>query len=99
MSQRCLNILHIVADQHHANMLGCVDRPVITPHTDRLTTDGVDLSPLLRGTTASVKDVAVTEWPWSKALRWKKPFALAADGREPNTKGPRARLRACGMRW
>jgi choline-sulfatase/uncharacterized sulfatase len=134
------------------------------------TGDGVDLSPLLRGTVTSVKDVAVTEWPWSKALRWrnwrfvhyhrkmyegqdigelydidadpaemrnlyhdpahqaivhecrrrllewitettrittmwpvleedrpafrlKQPYRLSADGREPNTKGPAARLR------
>ena len=35
------------------------------------TVDGVDISPLLRGEARSVKDVAVTEWPWSKALRWK----------------------------
>jgi arylsulfatase A-like enzyme len=35
------NILHIVADQHHANMLGCVDAQVLTPHTDRLATEGV----------------------------------------------------------
>jgi choline-sulfatase/uncharacterized sulfatase len=133
------------------------------------TVDGVDLSPVLRGEVKSVKEVAVTEWPWSKALRWKQwrfvhyhrkmyggedvgelydieadpwetrnlyhdpacqsvvgecrrrliewltettrittawpylsedwpafgrrvPFAMGADGREPNTKGPAARL-------
>jgi choline-sulfatase/uncharacterized sulfatase len=39
-----LNILHIVADQHHARMLGCVDPQVITPHTDRLATEGVRLT-------------------------------------------------------
>jgi choline-sulfatase/uncharacterized sulfatase len=135
------------------------------------TVDGVDASPLLRGTADAVKDVAVTEWPWSKALRWRnwrfvhyhrrmyggadvgelydlardpdesanlyrdaahqevlhecrrlllerltettrittmwpyldedrpafrkqEPFRLAADGREANTKGPAARLKA-----
>jgi arylsulfatase len=35
-------------------------------------TDGVDLSPVLRGEAESVKDVAVTENPWSKAMRWGK---------------------------
>ena len=30
-----------------------------------------DISPLLRGNKAPVKEVAVTENPWSKALRWK----------------------------
>jgi len=35
------------------------------------TVDGVDISPLLRGESDSVKEVAVTEWPWSKAIRWK----------------------------
>lgn len=34
------------------------------------TTDGVDLSPLLRGGQKAVKPVAVTENPWSKAIRW-----------------------------
>lgn len=32
--------------------------------------DGVDLTPMLRGEAEAVKDVAVTEWPWSKAIRW-----------------------------
>ena len=35
-------------------------------------TDGVDLSPVLRGEAESVKGVAVTENPWSKAMRWGK---------------------------
>jgi arylsulfatase A-like enzyme len=34
------------------------------------TVDGLDLSPLLRGEDAPVREVAVTEHPWSKALRW-----------------------------
>jgi arylsulfatase A-like enzyme len=33
-------------------------------------TDGTDLSPILRGETEAVKEIAVTENPWSKALRW-----------------------------
>lgn len=32
--------------------------------------DGMDLSPLLQGGTAPARDVAVTENPWSKAMRW-----------------------------
>jgi choline-sulfatase/uncharacterized sulfatase len=36
------------------------------------TADGCDVTPLLRGQAESVKEVAVTEWPWSKALRWKQ---------------------------
>ncbi|MBI2192160.1 MAG: sulfatase-like hydrolase/transferase [Planctomycetes bacterium] len=36
------------------------------------TADGKDLSPLLRGEDTPVRDVAVTEHPWSKALRWKR---------------------------
>jgi arylsulfatase len=32
--------------------------------------DGVDLSPLLKGEGKPVRDVAVTENVWSKALRW-----------------------------
>lgn len=36
-----MNILHIVADQHHARMLGCVDPRVLTPNTDRLAAEGV----------------------------------------------------------
>lgn len=35
-----------------------------------LTTDGKDLSALLRGEPAPLHAVAVTEHPWSKALRW-----------------------------
>jgi arylsulfatase A-like enzyme len=139
------------------------------------TVDGVDASPMLRGEADAIKDVAVTEWPWSKALRWKQwrfvhyhrkmyggrdvgelydieadpwertnlyhdpdrrdvvhacrrrllewltettrvttmwpyldedwaafgceaPFRLAADGREPNTKGPAARIAAGSLR-
>lgn len=34
------------------------------------TADGLDLSPLLRGEAESVRQVAVTENAWSKALRW-----------------------------
>jgi arylsulfatase len=34
------------------------------------TTDGCDLSPLLRGAAAPVRRVAVTENVWSKSLRW-----------------------------
>jgi len=34
------------------------------------TTDGHDLTPLLRGGTAPVREYAVTENVWSKALRW-----------------------------
>jgi arylsulfatase A-like enzyme len=44
MKPNRLNILHIVADQHHARMLGCVDPRVITPNTDRLATEGVRLT-------------------------------------------------------
>ncbi len=135
------------------------------------TADGADLGPMLRGAADAVKDAAVTEWPWSKSLRWRQwrfvhyhramyggrdvgdlydieadpdetrnlyhepdhqatvhacrrrllewltettrvrtmwpylpedeaafrnrePFALAADGREPASKGPQARLAA-----
>jgi arylsulfatase A-like enzyme len=36
------------------------------------TVDGVDVSPMLRGERENMKDMAVTEWPWSKALRWKQ---------------------------
>jgi arylsulfatase A-like enzyme len=36
------------------------------------TVDGRDLSPLLRGGAEAVREVAVTEHPWSKALRWKQ---------------------------
>ncbi|MEM1012148.1 MAG: sulfatase-like hydrolase/transferase [Planctomycetota bacterium] len=37
------------------------------------TVDGEDLTPLLRGDDdATVRDVAVTEHPWSKSLRWKQ---------------------------
>jgi arylsulfatase len=32
--------------------------------------DGVDVTPLLRGDTAPVRRAAVTENPWSKAIRW-----------------------------
>lgn len=35
------------------------------------TVDGKDISPLLAGGDAPVRQVAVTENPWSKALRWK----------------------------
>lgn len=35
------------------------------------TVDGKDVSPLLKGEVSSIKDIAVTEWPWSKTLRWK----------------------------
>jgi arylsulfatase len=34
------------------------------------TTDGVDLTPQLKGERATGKAVAVTENPWSKAIRW-----------------------------
>ena len=34
--------------------------------------DGRDLTGLLRGAREAVRDVAVTEHPWSKALRWKQ---------------------------
>jgi len=34
------------------------------------TVDGHDLTGLLRGDDEPVRDVAVTEHPWSKALRW-----------------------------
>ncbi len=34
------------------------------------TTDGFDLSPLLRGEDVSLREAAVTENPWSKSLRW-----------------------------
>lgn len=34
------------------------------------TTDGKDVSALLRGGTDPVRDVAVTENPWSKSMRW-----------------------------
>ena len=33
-------------------------------------TDGVDLTPLLSGATRTGKPAAVTENPWSKAIRW-----------------------------
>jgi len=36
-----------------------------------LSADGKDLSPLLAGSDQPVRDVAVTENPWSKSLRWK----------------------------
>lgn len=36
------------------------------------TTDGKDLTALLRGGNSPVREVAVTENPWSKALRWKQ---------------------------
>ncbi len=36
-----MNVLHIVADQHHARMLGCVDPQTITPNTDRLAASGI----------------------------------------------------------
>lgn len=37
-----MNILHIVVDQHHANMLGCLEgSQVITPNLDRLASEGV----------------------------------------------------------
>ncbi len=32
--------------------------------------DGCDLTPLLRGGDAPLRDVAVTEHPWSKSVRW-----------------------------
>ena len=35
------------------------------------TADGQDLTPLLSGEARPLRDVAVTENPWSKALRWK----------------------------
>ena len=34
------------------------------------TTDGVDLTPLLRGEDKPLRDVAVTEHPWSKSIRF-----------------------------
>ncbi|MDX2225924.1 MAG: sulfatase-like hydrolase/transferase [Verrucomicrobiae bacterium] len=34
------------------------------------TTDGKDLTPLLRGSDRPVREVAVTENPWSKSIRW-----------------------------
>jgi arylsulfatase len=34
------------------------------------TTDGHDLTPLLKGDDRPLREVAVTEGPWSKALRW-----------------------------
>jgi arylsulfatase A-like enzyme len=36
------------------------------------TADGKDITPLLRGSNAPVREVAVTEHPWSKALRWRQ---------------------------
>jgi arylsulfatase len=39
---------------------------------DLETSDGVDASPLLKGQVDQVKEMAVTEWPWSKALRWRQ---------------------------
>lgn len=35
------------------------------------TVDGLNLTPLLRGESNPLREVAVTENPWSKALRWK----------------------------
>jgi len=34
------------------------------------TVDGKDITPLLRGENAPVRDIAMTENPWSKAVRW-----------------------------
>ncbi len=34
--------------------------------------DGLDVGPLLRGETTAVREVAVTENPWSKSLRWER---------------------------
>ena len=34
--------------------------------------DGIDLSAVLRDPEAPTKKVAVSEWPWSKAIRWDK---------------------------
>ena len=34
--------------------------------------DGKDITPLLRGEDAPVRQVAVTEHPWSKSVRWKQ---------------------------
>ena len=34
------------------------------------TVDGCDITPLLRGGDDAVREVAVTEHPWSKAIRW-----------------------------
>jgi arylsulfatase A-like enzyme len=36
------------------------------------TADGKDITPLLLGDNEPLRDVAVTEHPWSKALRWKQ---------------------------
>jgi choline-sulfatase/uncharacterized sulfatase len=36
------------------------------------TVDGHDISPLLRGERHALRHIAVTENPWSKALRWKQ---------------------------
>ena len=35
------------------------------------TADGVDITPLLKGDDTPLREVAVTENPWSKALRWR----------------------------
>ncbi len=35
-------------------------------------TDGADLTPLIQGKTENVKEMAVTEAPWSRSIRWKQ---------------------------